>query len=135
MASIADDSGLVVEALDGEPGVYSSRYSGENASDKQNINKLLSKIADKENRRAFFATIIIFVTNDGQELVAEGKVSGHIIDDQKGGGGFGYDPIFVPEKHNQTFAQMSSEEKNKLSHRGKALLQLREMLLESGYLK
>ena len=133
MPAIADDSGLAVEGLSGEPGVHSSRYSGEGATDKKNIAKLLKNLTEKKNRKAAFKTVVVFKKPDGEEIFAEGEVKGHITQKPAGKGGFGYDPVFIPEDFDKTFAQMSAEEKNSLSHRGRALRNLKDILQNNGY--
>jgi len=133
MPAIADDSGLAVEGLSGEPGVHSSRYSGEGATDKKNIAKLLKNLTEKKNRKAAFKTVVVFKKPDGEEIFAEGEVKGHITQKPTGKGGFGYDPVFIPEDFDKTFAQMSAEEKNSLSHRGRALRNLKDILQNNGY--
>lgn len=135
VAAVADDSGLVVEILNGEPGVYSSRYAGVDASDEQNIRKLLSKLEGVENRSAAFVATIVYYDTSSKIIVAEGKIEGHIIEEPRGSGGFGYDPVFVPKGYEATFAQMSAAEKNKLSHRGRAFRKLKETFLEEGLIK
>jgi XTP/dITP diphosphohydrolase len=128
-AAISDDTGLEVDILNGEPGVYSARYSGENATYSDNVNKLIEEMkdVDDDNRSAQFRTCMAFV--DGNtELIANGVVKGQITPSPKGNGGFGYDPIFYIEKLNKTFAEMTLEEKNKISHRGIALRNLKEIL-------
>src|SRR5690606_6676860 len=119
----ADDTGLEVEALDGEPGVYSGRYAGEPRSDARNIELLLDKLDGVENRKAWFRTVIALIL-DGKEYKFEGRAVGTITDLQVGSQGFGYDPVFQPEGHEKTFAELSMEEKNAISHRGKAVRQL-----------
>ncbi len=121
LPAIADDSGLVVEALNGEPGVYSARYSGENATDEENLQKLLSELKGIDNRRAHFQCVLSIAVPSGPALTYEGKCSGVIIDEQRGHNGFGYDPVFYFEEFGKTFAELTMEEKNKISHRGKAL--------------
>ncbi|MCH7402518.1 non-canonical purine NTP diphosphatase [Belliella kenyensis] len=116
----ADDTGLEVEALDGAPGVYSGRYAGEPRSDERNIDKLLSNLEGVSNRKARFRTVIALIL-DGEEHSFEGQVDGVILDKRTGDGGFGYDPIFRPEGYDKTFAELSLAEKNKISHRGKAV--------------
>ena len=133
MPAIADDSGLVVEALDGEPGVHSSRYSGEGATDEKNMAKLLNNLQEEKNRKAAFKTVVVYKEPDGEEIIAAGEVEGRIVEAPVGGGGFGYDPVFVPDGFDKTFAQMSSQEKNELSHRGKAINNLRNILQQKGY--
>jgi len=122
-----DDSGLEVEALNGEPGVYSARYAGEYGNHSANIDKLLHKLKDVENRKARFVTVISLMWN-GEEHFFEGAVEGTIRYERAGTGGFGYDPVFQPDGFNITFAEMSLEEKNKLSHRAKAVEKLVEFL-------
>lgn len=118
----ADDSGLVVEALNGEPGIYSARYSGQR-DPKVNLELVLSKMSDKQQRSASFVSVISLIW-DGEEHVFEGKVTGKITLAPYGGGGFGYDPIFIPDGYEITFAEMDQEEKNRISHRAKAMDQL-----------
>ena len=121
LPAIADDSGLVVDALNGEPGVYSARYAGENATDEENCNKLLNALQGVENRRAHFQCVLSIAVPSGPALTYEGRCDGVIIDDKRGDNGFGYDPIFYFEEFGKTFAELSMEEKNRVSHRGKAL--------------
>ena len=120
----ADDSGLEVEALNAAPGVYSARYSGVNGSPieraQANINKLLHALSEKNNRKACFRTIIAFIDSEGNEHIFEGVVNGTIIEEAKGKIGFGYDPVFVPNGYEKTYAQMELSEKNLTSHRAKA---------------
>lgn len=123
----ADDTGLEVEALNGEPGVFSARYAGENKNSDDNMNKLLDNLKDKSNRNAQFKTIIALNFNNEQHLF-EGIAKGEIISEKKGKKGFGYDPIFVPEGFTSTFAEMEMTEKAKLSHRGIATRKLIEFL-------
>jgi XTP/dITP diphosphohydrolase len=125
----ADDTGLEIEALNGEPGVYSARYAGEERSADQNMNLVLSKMAKIKNRKARFRTVISLVI-DGREIQFEGQVSGQILEEKRGATGFGYDPIFLPDESNLSFAQMSMGEKNKISHRGRAVLKLVEYLTQ-----
>lgn len=116
----ADDTGLEVEALDGAPGVISSRYAGPNATNEENMDLLLKELEGVENRSARFRTVItLIIDNDLHQF--EGIVEGKITQERMGEKGFGYDPIFVPEGHSVTFAQLSIEEKNQISHRGKAV--------------
>lgn len=123
----ADDTGLEVEALNWEPGVFSARYAGEAKNPKHNIRKLLDNLKGVENRRARFRTVIALILN-GQEYLFEGVVWGKIIDQERGSDGFGYDPIFVPDGFTQTFAEMPLELKNQISHRGRAVEELRKFL-------
>jgi XTP/dITP diphosphohydrolase len=125
----ADDTGLEVEALEGAPGVYSAMYAGEPRNDVRNVDLLLETMEGKENRNAAFRTIIALILN-GKEYQFEGKVSGKITTERAGSGGFGYDPVFIPEGFDKTFAELSMEEKNAVSHRGKAVAQLAAFLLE-----
>ncbi|MER2996214.1 non-canonical purine NTP diphosphatase [Pontibacter populi] len=125
----ADDTGLEVDAICGEPGVYSARFAGPQRSDTDNINKLLHVLEGQENRRARFRTSITLYL-DNQEYQFEGIVNGTIATEYKGNKGFGYDPIFIPEGHEKTFAEMSPEEKNAISHRGRAMQKLISFLQE-----
>ncbi|MGI6731958.1 MAG: XTP/dITP diphosphatase [Anaerovoracaceae bacterium] len=128
--TIADDSGLMVDALGGEPGVYSSRYAGEEGNDLKNNQKLLEQLAEvkEEDRTARFVSVITMVFPQGEKIVARGECEGHIAFESRGEGGFGYDPLFVPVGYEKTFGQLSAEEKNRLSHRGAALQNLRNQL-------
>lgn len=123
----ADDTGLEVRSLNGAPGVYSARYAGEQCSAEDNMTKMLSELKGKENRIANFRTVIALIIN-GEEHAFEGRVEGDITLLKSGSDGFGYDPIFQPEGYNITFSEMSMEEKNKISHRGKAVKKLVEFL-------
>jgi XTP/dITP diphosphohydrolase len=123
----ADDTGLEVEALDGAPGVYSGRFAGEPRSDDRNVDLLLSKMQGKENRKARFRTVIALILN-GKEHAFEGVAEGEIIHERTGTGGFGYDPVFVPNGFQKTFAELTLEEKNSISHRGKAVKALADFL-------
>lgn len=119
----ADDTGLEIEALNGEPGVYSARYAGEEKSSEANMNKVLAKMAKINNRYARFRTVISLIIN-GDEKQFEGIVEGEILNEKRGSSGFGYDPIFQPAGFKQTFAEMKLEDKNKISHRGRAVEKL-----------
>jgi len=121
--SFGDDSGLVVDALNGEPGVYSARYAGEHGNHAANIKKVLAKLDGIENRKARFVTVIS-LTWEGKEYVFEGVVNGTIRHETTGTGGFGYDPIFQPDGYDITFAEMTMDEKNKISHRARAMEKL-----------
>lgn len=127
---IADDSGLEVEALVGAPGIYSARYAGENASDRENIEKLLGELGNvsREKRSARFRCAIALAQNGQLRGTFEGVVEGQIVDPPRGAGGFGYDPVFQPNGFEQTFAEMPSALKNKISHRGKAISALHQAL-------
>ena len=129
LPSLADDTGLEIDALNGEPGVYSARYAGENASYLDNCAKVLSKLdgVRPENRTARFRTIMAFVGKD-KKFHCEGNVNGLIIDEMIGHNGFGYDPIFYYPKLEKTFAELKKDEKNSISHRGKALRNFCEIL-------
>lgn len=135
MAALADDSGLVVDALDGAPGVYSSRYAGEHGNDGDNNAKLLRELADvpPEDRTARFMCCLVFIDEDGTETVAQGTVEGHIGYEARGENGFGYDPLFLPVELDgeTTFAQVTQEQKSRLSHRGNALRALKAKLADA----
>lgn len=126
----SDDSGLLVDALNGEPGVHSARYAGEQKNDEDNIQKLLAALNGKEKRDAHFKTVMSLIIN-GKEFLFEGKINGAIINEKRGANGFGYDPIFIPDGFNKTFAEMTKEEKSSISHRGIALKKLIEFLKEN----
>jgi XTP/dITP diphosphohydrolase len=119
----ADDSGLEVDVLNGEPGVYSARYAGEPKNDDNNMNKLLLNLKDKTNRKANFKTVIC-LNVEGEQHLFTGIINGKIIDEKVGNNGFGYDPIFVADGYTKTFAELSMEEKSSISHRGQAVKQL-----------
>ena len=123
----ADDTGLEIEALNGEPGVYSARYAGDEKSPEKNIELVLQKMAKIKNRKARFKTVISLVI-DGKEVQFEGIVEGTILEKKKGQSGFGYDPIFQPDESQFSFAEMPLGEKNKISHRGRATRKLVEYL-------
>ncbi len=123
----ADDTGLEVETLHGEPGVFSARYAGEQKNADDNMNKLLANLEDKTNRNAQFKTVIALNLN-GEQYLFTGIAKGKITLEKTGNQGFGYDPIFKPENFKETFAQLSLAIKNKISHRGKATLQLIDFL-------
>lgn len=125
---LADDSGLCVDALDGRPGVFSARYAGENASDEDKINKLLNEMSGKTDRSAKFVTAMAAIFPDGREIITHGEVSGHILTKPEGENGFGYDPVFYCDELGKTFAQASGEEKNSVSHRGRALAAMYEKI-------
>lgn len=123
----ADDTGLMVEALDGAPGVYSARYAGEHCTFADNVNKMLFEMTGKKNRKAYFATVISLILN-GETKTFEGRVDGTIATEAHGNGGFGYDPVFIAEETGRSFAEMAPEEKNAISHRGRAMRKLAEHL-------
>ncbi len=123
----ADDTGLEVEALDGRPGVYSARYAGEDQNAARNMEKLLGELDGKLNRRARFRTVVALI--EGAKVsYFEGKIEGTIIEQKRGSAGFGYDPVFVPDGYSQTFAELGSEIKNKISHRALAIQELIQYL-------
>ena len=119
--SVGDDSGLCVTALHGAPGIYSARYAGEHGNDAANNAKLLDELKDKEDKSAYFVCAFACVLPDGREFSVEGKADGVIIEKASGKGGFGYDPIFYLPELGKTFADLTSEEKNAISHRGRAV--------------
>ncbi len=125
----ADDTGLMVEALNGEPGVYSARYAGKDKIDNNNMDLLLKNLNGKENRKAKFVSVICLIYQGVQHMI-EGELQGKIIDTKRGNHGFGYDPIFVPDGYEITLAEMGMDEKNKISHRAKAIDKMK-ILLES----
>jgi len=135
LLTIADDSGLEVDALGGAPGVRSARYAGEQATDADNVTRLLADLAEvpTERRTARFAAVLVARAPDGTETVVRGEVEGRIIGAPSGAGGFGYDPVFVPaEGDGRTFAEMSAEEKHAISHRGRAVRALADRLAGEG---
>jgi XTP/dITP diphosphohydrolase len=125
----ADDTGLEVEALNGEPGVYSARYAGETCSFEDNINKLLLELNSMTNRKACFKTVIALIL-DGEKYLFSGEVYGEILRERKGTNGFGYDPVFMPQGYQLSFAEMDATTKNGLSHRFHATRKLIQFLLE-----
>lgn len=127
LPAFADDTGLEVEALHGAPGVMSARYAGEEKSAEANIRKLLSELAGISNRHAQFRTVIAYVNGNKHHLF-EGKIAGKIIESPRGKEGFGYDPVFVPEGSDKTFAEMTLTEKNRFSHRARAVARFVEFL-------
>ncbi len=130
--TIADDSGLMVEYLGGAPGVYSARFAGEECNDQKNNEKLLTLLKNQvgDDRKAKFVSVITLIFPDGETLVARGECEGRIIGAPTGENGFGYDPLFVPAGYDRTFAQLTEEEKNAISHRAKALAKLEELMAE-----
>ena len=123
----ADDTGLEVEALNGAPGVFSARYAGDGHDSEANMQKLLQELEGKENKKAQFRTAICLIMN-GEEHLFEGIVKGEIIGEKRGGAGFGYDPIFVPEGYDLTFAELGNDIKNTISHRARAVEKLCQFL-------
>jgi XTP/dITP diphosphohydrolase len=130
--TIADDSGLEVDWLNGAPGVFSARFAGEECDDKANNRKLLDllKGVPKEKRGARFVSVITLIFPDGKTLVARGETEGILLDKERGEGGFGYDPLFVPEGKFLTYSELTADEKNLISHRRKALQKLKELLYQ-----
>lgn len=125
LPALADDSGLIVEALDGAPGIHSARYAGEDATDEQRYLKLLDDMKGKSNRNAAFECVISIAVPAGPALTYEARCEGLIATEPAGSNGFGYDPVFFYPPLNKTFAQITREEKNRISHRGKALAELK----------
>ena len=119
----ADDSGLEIDALGGAPGVYSARYAGEAHDSEKNMAKVLEQLQGIENRTARFRTVIALIL-DGKEYLFEGEITGRIIEERRGAGGFGYDPIFIPDGETRTFAEMDDAQKNGISHRARAVKKL-----------
>ena len=132
LPALADDSGLCVKALGGAPGVISARYAGEPKSDARNNEKLLADLAGKTDRRAHFVSCLVLCrsADDPQPIIAEGEWHGEIVDQYRGDGGFGYDPLFFVPEFGQTAAELDAETKNRVSHRGRAMLKLIERLPE-----
>jgi XTP/dITP diphosphohydrolase len=125
----ADDSGLVVEALHGEPGVHSARYAGDECDDNKNIKKLLRELSSEKNRAAKFVTEVV-LSKDGKVIESfNGEVKGEILREKKGSGGFGYDPVFYYPPLQKTFAQLTTNEKNRISHRANALTKLKDYFI------
>lgn len=131
--AIADDSGLCVDALDGAPGVHSARFGGgKDWRDEQKYRYLLEKLADAEDRSAKFVSCICLCMPDGRTITARGECPGRILEKPAGDAGFGYDPVFAPEGHEESFAQLGEDVKNRISHRARALSAFREELERSG---
>ena len=128
---MADDSGLFVESLDGDPGVYSARYAGEEANDAKNNEKLLEKMKDipLEKRNASFFSVIAIITEENEVLTAKGECKGHIAFKASGFNDFGYDPLFIPDGYDKTFAELSSDIKNNISHRSRALEEIKKTII------
>jgi XTP/dITP diphosphohydrolase len=127
MDCFADDTGLEIDALEGRPGVYSARYAGEGCSFEDNVRKVLAEMEGKSLRSARFRCVICLIL-DGREYLFEGRVEGAILERPEGTGGFGYDPVFRPEGHSASFATMPAEEKNSISHRGRAVRKMMDFL-------
>lgn len=132
LAAVADDSGLMVEALNGEPGVYSARYApgGHEASDKEKYEYLLSKLRSEEHRAAKFVSSICCILPDGSIIRTEGECRGEILREPAGAGGFGYDPVFMPQGYDRSMAELGTEVKNRISHRANALREFKKKLRE-----
>lgn len=132
LPALADDSGICVEALEGAPGVYSAHYAGFPKSDERNNRKLIQDLREKANRRAHYYCVMVLIrhADDPEPLIAEGRWQGEVIDQPRGAGGFGYDPYFLLPDRGRTAAELSAEEKNRLSHRGQALRRLLSSLQE-----
>jgi XTP/dITP diphosphohydrolase len=126
----ADDTGLEVDALDGRPGVYSARYAGEPSDSKRNMEKLLDEMKGKLNRKAQFRTVFALIEN-GETKYFEGKISGIIHTEARGNAGFGYDPVFIPDGFSESFAELGTELKNKISHRALAVKEFKKYLIKS----
>jgi len=126
LPAIADDSGLEVDVLNGAPGVFSARYAGKNSTDQENCTKLLAEMKGKTNRKANFTCVISIAVPSGPALTYEGKCYGTITEERHGDNGFGYDPVFLHKTLNKTFAELGSEEKHSVSHRGMALSQIKD---------
>jgi XTP/dITP diphosphohydrolase len=127
MDCFADDTGLEIDALDGRPGVYSARYAGEGCSFADNVNKILEELDGIENRKAKFRCVICLIM-EGKEYLFEGRIDGAIIKESKGDTGFGYDPVFIPNGYQQTFAEMPAYLKNGVSHRGRAMVKMMKFI-------
>lgn len=126
----SDDTGLFVKALDNRPGIYAHRYAGEDATDKDNRDKLLEELADKDCRDAYFLTVICFIDEDGKDYYFEGRLDGTIANKELGDGGFGYDKLFYVKKYDKSLAQMDINFKNQISHRGLAMKEFKKFLEE-----
>lgn len=130
MITIADDSGLCVDALSGAPGIYSARFAGDNRNDEANIKKLLELLVDEENRTARFVSAVAVYFPGGKHFVVRGECEGRILHEKHGSGGFGYDPVFYTDVYGKSFAEISEDEKNSVSHRRRALDAMRIKLEE-----
>ena len=128
LASLADDSGICINALNGEPGIYSARYGGENLGYKEKMQMILDKLKNKNDRTAYFITSAVCVLDDNYYIALEGRVDGIIVESPKGFDGFGYDPIFKPNGYDVTYAEMTLEQKNSMSHRAIAMNKMKDIL-------
>lgn len=126
----SDDTGLFVEALDGRPGIYAHRYAGDDATGKDNRDKMLDELKDSTNRKAYFETVICFIDDDGKDYYFEGRLNGEIAEKELGDGGFGYDKIFYVENYGKSLGQMDLDFKNQISHRGLAMKEFKKFLDE-----
>lgn len=129
-AVFADDTGLFVKAIDNRPGVHSHRYASANATYEDNRKKLLDELSDKEDRSAYFETVISYIDSKGEVFYFTGRLDGHISEIEKGEGEFGYDKIFIPENSQKSLAELNIEEKNQISHRARAMEKFKEFLVE-----
>ena len=127
MNCFAEDTGLLVDTLDGAPGVYSARFAGKQSTSEENLTKLLRLMEGKENREAHFLTVVALIW-EGADYTFEGRVDGHIAKDPKGEGGFGYDPVFIPDGYEKTFGELPQHVKNQISHRARAVGKLQDFL-------
>ena len=128
LPSLADDSGLCINALNGNPGIYSARYGGENLSYEEKMQMIIDELKNKKDRSAYFITSAVCVLDENYYIAVEGIVNGKIIENPRGFDGFGYDPIFQPDGYNITYAEMSLEEKNSMSHRALAMKKMKDIL-------
>ncbi len=123
---LSDDSGLEVSGLNGDPGVHSARFAGPDSSDRENLSLLLEELGESDDREAKFVTVATLFISSAERYVTRGELDGRIIDEPRGNSGFGYDPIFVPNGYDKTLAELGGEEKNRISHRRKALEKMKE---------
>lgn len=131
--TVADDSGICAEALNGAPGIYSARYAGKNATDSQNNQKLIEELNDKENKKVKYVAVITVASPEGNTLSFKGEIEGKFLSEARGKNGFGYDPYFYLDEYKVTFGELDPNIKNKISHRAKAMFKLREKIEEQGF--
>lgn len=131
--TVADDSGICAEALNGAPGIYSARYAGKNATDSQNNQKLIEELNDKENKKVKYVAVITVASPEGNTLSFKGEIEGKFLSEARGKNGFGYDPYFYLDEYKVTFGELDPNKKNKISHRAKAMFKLREKIEEQGF--
>ncbi len=131
--TVADDSGICAEALNGAPGIYSARYAGKNATDSQNNQKLIEELNDKENKKVKYVAVITVASPEGNTLSFKGEIEGKFLSEARGKNGFGYDPYFYLDEYKVTFGELDPNIKNKISHRAKAMFKLREKIEEKGF--